>query len=111
MTPEELDLLREEIRACVGAALKETLTLEEAAAYMGLTKWTLYKMTAAREIPYSKPKGKTCYFKRKDLDEWMASAPVATASQQDGWVQAYCMTHPRPLYSGGRKNWDRGVKK
>lgn len=70
---------------------KEFLTLEEAAQYTGLTKSALYKLTHSRQIPFSKPNGKKCFFKRTDIEDWMMSNPVATADELNDRAQAYCM--------------------
>ena len=45
------------------------LTHSEAAKYLGLTKGYLYKLTMQKKIPYYKPFGNRCYFKREDLDK------------------------------------------
>ncbi|MCK3683969.1 helix-turn-helix domain-containing protein [Maribellus sp. YY47] len=50
---------------------KEVLNLEEASAYIGISKSNLYKKTSAHKIPHYKPEGKLLYFKRSELDEWM----------------------------------------
>ncbi|MCM1517570.1 MAG: helix-turn-helix domain-containing protein [Pseudoflavonifractor sp.] len=62
---------------------KEFLSMDEAAQYTGIAKNTLYKMTHNRQIPYSKPSGKLCFFRRSDLEAWMMSNPVAVAVQTD----------------------------
>lgn len=55
---------------------KEVLTIDEAAAYTGLSKSTLYKYSSAGLITHSKPAGKRpIYFKLSDLVEWMTRNP------------------------------------
>jgi excisionase family DNA binding protein len=49
---------------------KELLSLSEAAAFLGITKSTLYKKTHRKEIPFYKPTGKLIYFLRQDLLNW-----------------------------------------
>lgn len=98
MTKEDIA----KIAAAVVAALskeiplhqKEFLTLDEAAKYTGLTKSALYKLTHSRQVPYSKPNGKKCFFKRTELEAWMMSNPVATSAEIDARVQDYCRKHP-----------------
>ena len=43
----------------------------EAAAYLGLSRNALHKLTAARTVPFEQdaPGGK-CWFKRSELDAW-----------------------------------------
>lgn len=50
---------------------KDVLTLEEAAAYLGISKSTLYKLTHQHEIPFYRPNGKLIYFEKSELVKWM----------------------------------------
>ena len=52
-------------------ANKEVLTLEEACEYTGISRSYLYKLTAAREIPHSKPNGKMLFFEKAKLNTWL----------------------------------------
>lgn len=52
---------------------KVFLTLDEAAIYLGIAKSTLYKLTACKLIPFSKPNGKKIYFSKIRLEEWVMS--------------------------------------
>jgi excisionase family DNA binding protein len=51
--------------------MKEVLTFNEAKEFMGVSKSTLYKMSANRIIPIYKPTGGRIYFKREDLLAYM----------------------------------------
>ena len=70
---------------------KEILTLDEAALYIGMTPSALYKLTSLRKIPFSKPNGKNCFFRRTELEAWLMSNPVATSDELSSRAQAYCM--------------------
>lgn len=50
---------------------KAILTSQETAVYIGVSLSQLYKMTSTRSIPHYKPRGKMCYFERKELDAWL----------------------------------------
>ena len=50
---------------------KEILTFDEACDYTGISRSYLYKLTAAREIPHSKPNGKMIFFERSKLNAWL----------------------------------------
>lgn len=63
---EVLQILREE-----RLAEKRILNLEQAALFTGLSTSYLYKLTSKRMIPHSKPRGKTIFFVREELEEWM----------------------------------------
>jgi len=51
--------------------LKEALTTQEAAQYLGMKVSTLYKKTMNNELPFYAPCGKRLYFKRTELEKWM----------------------------------------
>ena len=51
----------------------EMLTTQEAAAFLGLTVGYLYKLTMQKKIPYYKPFGNRCYFKRDELAQILQS--------------------------------------
>jgi excisionase family DNA binding protein len=48
------------------------LTLDQACSYLGFSRDTLYKLTAARAIPFRKKQGgQGLRFHRDELDAWM----------------------------------------
>ena len=51
--------------------VKDVLTLKEAAVYIGASLSQIYKMTSSGCIPHYKPRGKMCYFEKKELDAWL----------------------------------------
>lgn len=51
--------------------LKEALTSQEAAQFLGMKLSTLYKKTMNNEIPFYTPCNKRLYFKRQELEQWM----------------------------------------
>ncbi len=104
MTQQEIDKLAKAIGREIAKSQKETLTTEEAAEYLGVSTSTLYKYTMNREIPHFKPKGRMCYFKRKDLDEWMLSGPVATSEELDMRVMDYCSRTGIPVSKNNMRN-------
>lgn len=60
------------------------MNIEEAAAYLGFKKTSLYQKLKRKEIPYYKPSGGkrgAVYFLREELDAWIASGRVATAAE------------------------------
>ena len=50
---------------------KDILTLQEASIYIGVSLSQLYKLTSTQSIPHYKPRGKMCYFEKKELDAWL----------------------------------------
>src|SRR5574344_703150 len=49
---------------------KAVLNFEEVAAYTGLSKSYLYKLTCSGGIPCYKPQGKHIYFNKQEIDQW-----------------------------------------
>jgi excisionase family DNA binding protein len=73
---EKIDILTQAI-----LANKNTLTIEECAAYSGLSTSHLYKLTSAGEIPHYKPRGKMLYFDRAEIDTWLRQNRVSTRAE------------------------------
>ena len=70
---------------------KEVLTSEETARYMGISKSYLYKLTMRGEIPHYKPMGKICFFNRQEVEAWLQSNRVATATEISDRANRYAM--------------------
>lgn len=70
-------------------AAKNVLTLEEASLLLGVSKSHLYKLTSAREVPHYKPSGKTVYFDRQELEDWMKRGRVASKDEAAELAAAY----------------------
>lgn len=76
------EIILKELREIKDAALlaaKPILTMDDAAAFMGVTKCNLYKLVSAKRIPYYKSEGgKFTYFKRTELEQWLTAVRVPT---------------------------------
>jgi excisionase family DNA binding protein len=51
--------------------IKKVLTIKEVLRYTGYSKSHLYKLTANNQIPYSKPNGKSLFFDKDEIDQWL----------------------------------------
>lgn len=81
MTKEDLQAIKDLLGEVQGSP-KEVLTSDEAAAYLGISKSCLYKLTMGRKIPFYKSEGgKLCYFDRGELIEWMKAHRVKTDAE------------------------------
>ena len=60
---------------------KTVLNFDELAAYSGLSKSYLYKLSSAGLIPMYKPTGKVCFFNKKEIDIFLQRNPVKTSAQ------------------------------
>lgn len=85
----------ERINALEGIFLcqKEIFNFDEAAAYLSMSKSTLYKLTSKKEIPHYKP-NRFVFFERNELDNWIRSAAVKTEEQLNDHVNACSMANP-----------------
>lgn len=87
---EELKQIADLVTANTIFCTKEVLNSNEAAAYMGVSKSYLYKLTMRREIPHYKPTGKMCYFNRLELENWLQRNRCATNTELNDRAAAYC---------------------
>ncbi len=76
---------------------KTVLTPKEAAAYIGISQSTLYKLTSAGIVPFSKPNGKLLYFSKTSLDEWLLSNISRSTTFKDVAASTYVTSKKRKL--------------
>ena len=77
----EIDILQklEEIKSITTISVKSALTVEEAAAYMGMSTEYVRKMAKTRAIKsYRSKSGRVIYLHKADLDKWMLHTEVNT---------------------------------
>ena len=60
---------------------KIVLNFDEVAAYTGLSKSYLYKLTCSGGIPCYKPQGKHIYFNKSEIDQWLLQNRKATTRE------------------------------
>jgi len=53
------------------SSVKQILTVEDLINYTGFSRSYIYKLVHKSIIPYSKPNGKTLFFQKKEIDEWL----------------------------------------
>jgi len=97
-TPEELSaMLDERIRLAFKHYAPQSqatpipgraMTLSDAVTFTGISKSTIYKLTAAGEIPHGK-RGKKLYFDRHALDAWLLERPAHTKSDTEKAVNQF----------------------
>lgn len=68
------------------------MSTKEAAEFLGLTVGYLYKLTMARKIPYYKPFGNRCYFKRSELEQFLERNRIATAEETEQHAILYTLS-------------------
>ena len=68
------------------------LSAEEAATYTDYALKSIYDLTHKKKIPHYKKNGKL-YFKKTELDEWMAEDRVLTERELNIRATTYVATH------------------
>ena len=81
-TMSDIELIQmklDEIKAITTLSVKNALTVEEAAAYMGMSPEYVRKMAKNRMIKsYRSKSGRGIYLHKADLDKWMMYTEVNT---------------------------------
>jgi excisionase family DNA binding protein len=72
------------IEAKIDAQSIEPMSLPQAAAYLNISKSTLYGLTSRSEIPHYKPNGKKLVFLKADLDKYLLRNRVSTREEVEG---------------------------
>lgn len=68
------------------------LTTKDAAQFLGLSVGYLYKLTMQKKIPYYKPFGNRCYFKKDELQQILEGGRVATAAENQAAALKHVLT-------------------
>jgi excisionase family DNA binding protein len=76
---------------------KTVLNFEEVAAYTGLSKSYLYKLTSTGGIPCYKPQGKHIYFSKQEIDKWLLKNRKATIEEIENQAVTYVNLKKRDL--------------
>jgi excisionase family DNA binding protein len=70
---QKIDNLREVVHTHMD---KRYLKIAELAEYLGLSRWTIYDLVAARKIPFIPLSRKALRFDRIKIDKWMEKREV-----------------------------------
>ena len=70
----------------------KVLTFEQGCQYLGYAKSYVYKLTSAGILPFSKPNGKTIFFEREKLEDWMLSNSSTTKEEKQIIASTYINT-------------------
>ena len=59
--------------------------------YVGISESLLYKLTAAKEVPHYKPRGKMLYFDKEELDSWLLQnkEPYKSVNKANRFTHSY----------------------
>ena len=75
----------------------EMMTTKEAASFLGLTVGYLHKLMMRKKIPYYKPFGNRCYFKRGELSEVLQSNRIDATGELQQNTDTSNKLNPRAL--------------
>ena len=101
---EELTLRLKEIDDMVYLC-KDYLTTDEACRYLSMSKYTLREVVKRNEIPYYTPPGRTYYFMKRELDDWVRGFRVCSQAETEEQAE---MTLRANTAAGGK--WHRHEK-
>ena len=59
----------------------DMLSVAQASEYSGFSKSFIYKMTSTKNVVYYQPNGKTIFFKRSDLDDFLTRKKILSTNQ------------------------------
>jgi excisionase family DNA binding protein len=74
---------------------KTVLNFDEVAAYTGLSKSYLYKLTCSGGIPCYKPQGKHIYFNKAEIDQWLLQNRKATNKELESQASTFVTLQKR----------------
>jgi len=67
---------------------KELFTISEVCSYTGYEKSYIYKLCSTKAIPhYKSPGGKSLFFDKEEIINWLKSNPVITKQETEKRIQ------------------------
>ncbi len=82
---KEIEALKKEVKRS-SLFRKRIYTQKEAAEVAGISLSYIQKLTASGEIPYSKPKGKLIFIRRRDLEKFLMRNYVTNSEEIESKV-------------------------
>lgn len=80
--------LEEQVKAMALLGSKNVLTADDVALLTGLSKSHIYKLTCYKQIPYYKCNGKSIYFDKTEIENWMKEKRVFTVDEERFFSEA-----------------------
>ena len=76
---------------------KTVLNFDEVAAFTGLSKSYLYKLSCSGGIPCYKPQGKHIYFNKPEIESWLLQNRKATNVELDSQAATFVTLQKRTV--------------
>lgn len=74
---------------------KNVLTFDEAAAFIGISKSHLYKLTMVNALPFYRPRGKMIYMDRVELENWLLQNRITPADEIEEKASTYSILNKK----------------
>ncbi len=82
---KEIEALKKEVKRS-SLFRKRIYTQKEAAEVAGISLSYIQKLTSSGEIPYSKPKGKLIFIRRRDLEKFLMRNYITNSEEIESKV-------------------------
>ena len=63
--------------------------IDDVALITGFTKGHIYRLTSGQKIPHYKPNGRTLYFKKEEIEDWMLQNKIQTNTEIESAATTY----------------------
>lgn len=70
-----------QLEVLIVSTAKQILTVEDLINYTGFSRSYIYKLVHKNVISYYKPNGKTLFFQKNEIDEWLLQNKSNSISQ------------------------------
>ena len=88
---QEIIARLDRIESLSALAAKNVLNIDDVVMLTGMTKGTIYQLTHQKKLPYYKPTGRSLYFNRKEVEDWMMRNRYDTIEESDSKASSYIL--------------------
>ena len=81
-----------QLEILIVSTAKQILTVEDLINYTGFSRSYIYKLVHKNVISYYKPNGKTLFFQKNEIDEWLLQNKSSSISQLEQKANSYTTT-------------------
>lgn len=81
----------QEIKSLISEQPTKPLSFDEAAAYLHLSRSSLYKMTSSGKIAHFKPGGKKIFFLQSDLNSYIMKNRIKSSEELEKEVDKFIL--------------------
>lgn len=96
---EEILIKLESLKSLYIRGFSGIFPKSEAAVYLGVSESYLTKISSRKKIPFYKPEGRLCYYRREDLDAYLLRNRVSTKEELQDKADSFVNSRRK----GGRR--------